>query len=539
MLWLLLLQLGLVCAIQLSQTATTVRPTEEKVPGSKSDTMGSSATPTTAQIMSTAVVDMSISPTLESASRSQSMELSSTMDLPEATSTPSTSPIAVTATESLMEEALVPSSVVIREHVETASSIRTVAPSPTKTTSPTTVQATADATTSTPRPESSSMPSFADFMDNNINFTLNLYKKLSEFEKEEAGNVFFSPLSIFSSLLMLHYGARGRTANEMTDALDMRAISTDPDLVHRMYGSIVDSLSDDPTSQSYVLMANKMFINMAFDVKREYRDGIKSFYNASIEKVDFGEPHTTHLINAWVSHKTNGHIRNLFKSTLSGATSAVLLNALYFRGDWQYEFQPIATDDNAPFFVDSHNTVNVSMMVNKVKLAYAESRELGASILELPYVGDRLSMFVILPNEFNTLAEVEERINLGNLKTLLQSMRRHVINVRLPKFSLRDSPPIVECLMSMGMRRVFTPDADLSGLADGGLTVSDIKHEATIDVSETGSIASAATGVILERLGSSYERHFEADQPFLFFIIDKQNGLILFMGRLQNPPAPA
>jgi len=204
------------------------------------------------------------------------------------------------------------------------------------------------------------------------------------------------------------------------------------------------------------------------------------------------------------------------------STALVLTNAVYFDGDWKYQFNKEATRDALFTAVDGSQT-EVSIMFQEQQFRYAQLGNF--KMLEMPYAGDDLSMVVMLPNEL--------------LDASLDAMQNQKVQVYLPKFTFDDSFRLAGVLSDMGMPDAFTGDADFSGMADGGnLSISDVLHKTFINVSEEGTEAAAATAVVIVTTSlAPYTPPsvFRADQPFLFALRDTYSGSLLFMGRVTQP----
>jgi len=212
----------------------------------------------------------------------------------------------------------------------------------------------------------------------------------------------------------------------------------------------------------------------------------------------------------------------------------VLVNAIYFRGDWAQRFDPSNTR-RGPFTLEDGRTVDVEMMSQAGDFSCGESEE--ARVLELPYEGDDLSLFVILPREGNRLSDIENALTERNLESWLSAPCEQRIRVFLPRFRISwGTGDLVRPLISLGMRDAFLAGrADFSGM-DGSrsLFIGSVLHRAFIEVNEEGSEAAASTAVVLKK-GRPDERIFRADHPFLFLIRENTTGSILFLGRFTDP----
>ncbi|NLE38060.1 MAG: serpin family protein, partial [Pirellulaceae bacterium] len=260
-------------------------------------------------------------------------------------------------------------------------------------------------------------------------------------------------------------------------------------------------------------------------------------YGAELAQVDFARntEAARRTINTWVEDKTEKRIQDLIApGVLDQATTLVLTNAIYFKGDWQRQFKAEATKE-APFLINPQEKVAVPMMHQRGDFGYGDAGD--AQILELPYVGRDLSMFVLLPKRVDGLADLEQKFTLDNLNTWTSGLRRRNVEVYLPKFTMTSSFRLDRVLSAMGMPLAFSGEADFSGMnGRHDLFISAVIHKAFVDVNEEGTEAAAATAVVMERAAAVPENLvFRADHPFLLLIRDNRTGSILFLGRMANP----
>jgi len=250
-------------------------------------------------------------------------------------------------------------------------------------------------------------------------------------------------------------------------------------------------------------------------------------------------------INSWVAEKTNNKVTEIVpESAIDALTRLILVNAVYFKGDWLNKFSADDTTDQ-DFHVSQSETTRVKMMHMNAEFYYGVNQELKCQAIELPYAGDTLSMFILLPDLSATnLTEVEKKLTSHDLINVTEKFRMESLDVHLwlPKFHLDEKLSLAEALSGMGMRDLFTESvADLSSI-DGTkeLYVSKVLHRAVVDVNEEGTEAAAATAVQVMLMCASFptkEIYFRADHPFLFFIQEKTTRSVLFLGRLAKPPA--
>jgi len=249
------------------------------------------------------------------------------------------------------------------------------------------------------------------------------------------------------------------------------------------------------------------------------------------------------MINKWVAEKTNNKITELVSAdSVDALTRLILVNAVYFKGDWLNKFS-INSTIVEDFHVSPQESVKVKMMSMKGKDFFCGyNRELKSQAIELPYVGKNLSMFILLPEQSATsLSDLEKKLTSDDLINVREKfkMRWNEVNLWLPRFKLDEKLSLSEVLAAMGMSHLFVPGvADLSGI-DGSneLYVSQVLHRAVMEVNEEGTEAAAATAGTITLLCYIEPFSFRADHPFVFFIQDKATKSILFLGRLMKPPA--
>lgn len=250
------------------------------------------------------------------------------------------------------------------------------------------------------------------------------------------------------------------------------------------------------------------------------------------------------IINRWVAEQTNNKITEVISpGALNALTRLVLVNAVYFKGDWVKKFDKKETRD-VDFHVTPKKSVNVKMMSQVMNLYYGWNSELHCQAIELPYSGKSLSMFILLPDKTATsLSEVEKKLSASDLVIvrLKFHMRLRKVRVWLPRFSLDEKLDLVNMLAAMGMSDLFQQGAaDLSGIDEWkNLYVSKVVHRAKVEVNEEGTEAAAATAVVATTRSGRHQPPsivFHADHPFIFFIQEKSTKSILFLGRLVKPP---
>jgi len=352
--------------------------------------------------------------------------------------------------------------------------------------------------------------------------------------KAEEGNLIMSPFSVSSVMAMVSAGAGGNTLQQIRSGLSFPS----PSSLQLGYQDTIPALRS--TDNFTLEAANTIFAMKDFSVLPQFQEMLHRSFHAGIQMVDFGDSHgAARMINSWVEKMTRDKIKHLIKADmLSDLTRLVLVNAIYFKGDWAAKFDPKLTKEQ-DFSVSPSLTVKAPMMTQERKFPWAFLEPLASTMVEMPYKGDRIVMQVLLPGERHGLEELEEKLTNHNVQELFEKASYETkVMVQLPKFKLEQRIPLTEHLTTLGMKDMFTAGvADFSGV-DGTrqLYVSSVVQKAFIEVNEEGSEAAAATGaVMMMRSMPAPPEQFVADHPFIFYLRDKTTGMLLFQGRVVNP----
>lgn len=371
----------------------------------------------------------------------------------------------------------------------------------------------------------------------NNEFALDLYGHLA---RSGSSNLFVSPCSISCALAMTFAGARGKTEREMATVL---RFPDDQESLDAAFVGLNENVFGGQHLGYKIKVANRLWGQHGYDLRREFLERLRTAYGAELQQLDFGgQPASaSQEINRWVEEQTAGKITNLISpASLSELTRLLLTNAIYFKGAWKNRFAEAATKE-ASFHLGLFNKVKVQMMHQEAEFRYAKVGSV--QVLELPYGRRDLSMLVLLPKRTLGLAKLESRLSLGRLNEWGTALVPQTVKVFLPRFCLTEQFGLADVLRSMGMASAFSDtQADFSGISDQrpGLYISDVIHEAFVDVNEEGTEAAAATAVTMALRCSGFHRPppipvFRADHPFIFLIRHNESGSILFMGRAANP----
>ncbi|KAK1806633.1 hypothetical protein P4O66_005146 [Electrophorus voltai] len=394
----------------------------------------------------------------------------------------------------------------------------------------------------------------------NTHFSLDLFKKIRE--SNTTDNVFFSPLSISSALAMVLLGAGGNTAAQMSESLHFNKAK---DHIHIAFDELLRKLNK--AGAPYTLsLANRLYgeksyqfleaspsftekwkmSGLTLELCLKFLHDTKTHHHAELEMVDFilNAEAARIQINKWVEQHTHEKIKDLLaEGVVDSLTRLVLVNAIYFKGNWEKKFEERATRE-LPFHLNKNTSKPVQMMQQKVKFPLAFIPDMKCQILEMPYVGKELSMLIILPNEIaddtTGLEKLEHELTYENFMEWTRPDMMDVVEVQvaMPRFKLSETYDMKNLLVSMGMADAFDPrrsDFSLMSPCDD-LVLSKVVHKSFVEVNEEGTEAAAATAaVMMLRCAMFPPASFVADHPFLFFIQHKPTRTILFCGRYCSP----
>uniref|UniRef100_A0A8C5YNQ9 Serpin B6 n=1 Tax=Marmota marmota marmota TaxID=9994 RepID=A0A8C5YNQ9_MARMA len=381
-------------------------------------------------------------------------------------------------------------------------------------------------------------------------FALNLLKRLGE---DSSRNVFYSPISMSSALAMVLMGAKGTTAVQMaqvpgvlwesgcnsvsSEAPDKKSLGCGD--VHQNFQSLLTELNKTDT-EYFLRTANRLFGEKSYDFLSSFKDSCQNFYQAEMEELDFlnATEESRKHINTWVAKETEGKNILLSPGSLDKITKLVLVNAIYFKGNWDKPFDKELTRER-PFKVSKNEEKPVQMMFKESTFKMTYIREICTKILVLPYVSKELNMIIMLPDEHIDLKTVEKELTYEKYIewTSPDKMYKEEVEVFLPRFKLQENYDLEEVLPSLGMTDAFDKArADFSGMSlKRDLYLSKVVHKSFVEVNEEGTEAAAATAVECRLLCKRLTQRFCADHPFLFFIQHSRTRGILFCGRVSSP----
>jgi serpin B len=354
-------------------------------------------------------------------------------------------------------------------------------------------------------------------------FAFDLYQALGKGED----NLLYSPYSLSEVMAMVYAGARGETEQEMANTLHYT-------LPQEYLHPVINALDLDLRERSApatLSIANAVWGQKGYAYQPEYLDLLEQNYGAGMRIVDFGAENVANTINRWVSDETKGRITDIVNKVQG---PLVLVNAIYFYGEWVKSFDEELTKPE-PFYLLDGRTEDAPLMHQTEEFAYTEGE--GFQAIQLPYTNRDFAMVILLPAK-GQFGEFERQLTNESVQGILQGFRYKGVILAMPKFRIETAViKLAEILSAMGMSNAFSRSADFSGITqqEPGLVIGEVLHKAFIEVNEKGTEAAAASVVKMTESPVTTTIEMRIDHPFIFFIRDIRTNAILFVGRVTNP----
>jgi len=347
----------------------------------------------------------------------------------------------------------------------------------------------------------------------------------------ETENLLISPLSISYALSMTVNGANNETRVAMLDAL--RVSNLTPDDINQSYKDLTAALLS-VDKRVLINIANSVWTENNFVVKKPFTDILTNYYNAEARSFDINDATAPAQINKWIEDHTNGLIKDMIDN-LNDNTVMLLINAIYFKGKWKFEFDKTATTARNFTKADGSNASVQSMHQTETHKIY---RGAGFILAEIPYGQGNFVMDIILPDN-NSFTSVSPLLTASNFNNWISTLSDKKVNLYLPRFKYDYKKKLKEILSIMGMGIAFTDDADFSNISDLSLLINEVTHQAFIETNEEGTEAAAATvvDVGVTSAGPDDPVLLDVNRPFIYFIRETSTNSILFMGKVTNPLA--
>jgi len=359
---------------------------------------------------------------------------------------------------------------------------------------------------------------------------------------QQNSNIFISPLSVSMALGMTYNGADGETKDAMEETLELQGLSLEE--INQSYQSLIELLTGlDP--RVIFEIANSIWYREGFLVLQDFIDLNQEYFDAEVAALDFGSNEAAGTMNGWVDEKTHGKISKIIQPPINPLTMMFLINAIYFKGDWTYQFEKTATKEE-DFYLEGGGSDRCLLMSQNEEFSYFSNEMFQA--IDLPYGDSDFSMTIFLPQMYAgvTTDDVIAAVNSENLETWLGSFQKREVDLYLPKFELEYKIKLNDVLTALGMGIAFNMyNADFTRMYeseeyDQNLYISQVLHKTYVKVDEEGTEAAAVTVVEMTLTSAQPDTPvvMRIDHPFVFLIRDHHSNTILFMGKIINPGIP-
>jgi len=360
-------------------------------------------------------------------------------------------------------------------------------------------------------------------------FGLNLFRLLV-LDKGCPENIMMSPVSVAIALGMTYNGAEGSTKTAFEETLRLNDLTREE--INNIHNELIDYLVSADNRITFTI-ANSIWYKKLYNVLQTFIDASKKYYYAEVRDMDFSDPASVNIINNWIAQKTDDKVRDVLDNT-SEDIVMYLINALYFNGLWQYEFEE-KNSFQGKFFGDNED-LNVKYMRNTSSYRFFQNELL--SVVELPYGSGNFVMDVFLPKEEKCIEDLLSQMNSSNWKEWMGLLKEpEKISVQLPQFKYQYKSLLNNPLCNMGLEEAFDSRANFSGInPDANFFISRVIHQTFIDVNEKGTEAAAVTVIEIKDTASmDNTKYFIADKPFIYAIREIKTGALLFMGKVGHP----
>jgi serpin B len=381
-----------------------------------------------------------------------------------------------------------------------------------------------------PSPQISNQVANEKLVTANTKLTFKLFSEI--LKKQHSENIFISPASLAIALNIVYNGAGGETQEAIAKTLELQG--TNLQEINQANADLKASLNN-PDPKVQLSIANSLWTKESIPFKPEFLQIIQNFYQAEVKNLNFSNPTAPSMINNWVNQSTNGKIDKIV-DRIEPNTAFILLNAIYFKGNWTEQFPKEATQLR-PFTLLDGTQKQHPMMRHQDSASFPYYENELFQAVSLPYGEGRMSMYIFLPNQGVSLKTFYEKLNAENWQQWMNQFNNFDnsgggVLISLPRFKLEYAIDLKDALKALGMEIAFTKEANFSGMTSSSVSIDKIKHKTFVEVNEEGTEAAAVTEVGGVRSGPI---EMNVNRPFFFAIRDNQTGSILFVGSIVEP----
>jgi serine protease inhibitor len=363
-------------------------------------------------------------------------------------------------------------------------------------------------------------------VSSNNAFGFDIFRTLNKNENSDK-NIFISPLSLSLALAMTSNGANGDTRTEMQNTLRFPDLSAEE--INIYFQTLSNTLLDlDPTVKLGI--ANSIWYRMGFSVLPDFLSINESYYNAEVQALDFSDPASVNTINGWVATKTNDKIKKVIDN-IGPEVIMYLINAIYFKGQWTYDFDKELTSEGT-FHKSPSEQSTANFMHQEGAFEYYANDSL--QLLEMPYGQGNFSMVVLLPKTGHSVSSLADGLTPEIWNGWLADTAKEYVEITMPTFKFEYERIMNDDLIALGMVKAFGP-ADFSNInPSADLCISMVKHNSFVEVNEEGTEAAAVTVVEIIETSMPPVTPYIVDRPFIFAIRETTTNTILFMGKVSS-----
>ncbi len=350
--------------------------------------------------------------------------------------------------------------------------------------------------------------------------------------KASTRNQVLSPVSLAYAFAMLRAGARGRTARQIEAGMCFPGTG-----LAEGYNALMLALTATPKPTAanphppLLTLADALFADRTLPLEPEFLRTLAANYGAGVQRADLRSAAGVRQLNAWVKGQTRGRIPTMLDEQAPPDIDAAIVNAVYLKASWA---SPFGKPAPAPFTRADGTTITPPTL-RGIEGSYRYAAGAGWQAVELPYVGGRVAMRIIVPTGATGPAAL---LRAQTLAAVASTLRPAAVDVTLPVFSIAaDFPDLRDAFRRLGIIDAFDEDAaNLSAMSPTQMFVNLVKHRANIDVNDGGTEAAAATVIGVRVLSARRAQHaVHADRPFAYEIVHVPTGAPIFVGQVVDP----